>query len=373
MKRRYAFIKIRSSHAGIDQVIRTLRHSFPEYELDIIDVKKILKRNLYVVVVNLFWMVSLYGIKAIIHSKSAFYNRFFGTPYIYHRIRSLLNKECQNDYAFSIQDCSLFNGKLVGTPHFVYTDHTVLANKNYPGYDEKRDMLSDSWISLEGDIYNDADLVFTLSQAVKRSVINDYGCDAKKVHCIYYAPFPEDIDRKPDARKYYSKNILFVGMEWERKGGPILIKAFEHVLQSVPDASLTIVGCKPEVFLPNVEVVGQVQPSELRAYYDHAAVFCLPTRREPFGIVFLEAMSYALPVVGTRIGALPEFIFDGDNGYLVNVDDAKSLARLLISLLTNPGECERLGLRGYDIYRETFTMDSVSESLKKLVTPFIRN
>ncbi|MBK8161627.1 MAG: glycosyltransferase family 4 protein [Gammaproteobacteria bacterium] len=372
MKKKYAFIKIRSRHTIVDQIIRILKHTFPEYELDVIDVKPLLKRNIHIALINLFHMVANYGVREIFQSKSAFYNRFFGTPYLYHHLHRLLNTRSKSGYLFSIQDCSLFNGKLAGIPHFVYTDHTVLANKNYPEYDEKSDLLSKSWINLERDIYGDADIVFTRSMIVRESVVQDYSCDVKKVHCIYYAPFVEEGERESSLNKYASKNILFVGLEWERKGGPLLVKAFEQVVKVEPDATLTIVGCSPDIVLPNVEIVGPVKSEKLCEYYEKSAVFCLPTRREPFGIVFLEAMSYSLPVLGTNIGALPEFIIDGDNGYLVGIDDVNGLARLLIGLISDPAKCERMGRRGYDIYREKFTLEAVSSSLKRYITPFIR-
>lgn len=372
MRARYVFIKIRSNHSIIEQIIKILKATFPGYELDILDVKKLLIKNMHIVLINLYYMLRLYGISVVIQGKSAFYNRFFGTPFMYRNIGRLLNSGARENYLFSIQDCSLFNGKLSGVPHFVYTDHTVLANKNYPEYDERRDLLDASWMRLERDIYRDAAMVFTRSKIVMRSVIEDYGCDPDKVRCIYYAPFMDSKRAAPAQEKYSSKNILFVGLEWERKGGPLLVRAYEEVLRSVPGASLTIVGCSPNVSLPNVNIVGPVKSDELKKYYEAASVFCLPTRREPFGIVFLEAMSYSLPVVGTRIGALPEFIADGDNGYLIGIDDEQVLADRLVELLTHPDRCQGMGASGYGVYLRQFTLEAVSSSLRQFVMSRIK-
>lgn len=368
---RYAFIKIRTKHTIIDQIIKILKHTFPDYELEIIDVKKLLKKNLHVAAINIFHMIGIYGIKTLFETKSVFYNRFFGTPYMYQNIRRLLGTNVCQDLAFTIQDCSLFNGKLNGIPHFVYTDHTVLANQYYPEYDPKKDLLSESWIALERNIYQEADMVFTRSLNIRESVIQDYCCDPEKVQCIYYAPFSEGRKRGESITKYSSKNILFVGLEWERKGGPLLVSAFERVLKEMPDARLTIIGCKPGVKAPNVEIVGPVTAEKLQEYYQKAAVFCLPTRREPFGIVFIEAMSYCLPIIGTSIGALPEFIIDGENGYLIQIDDEERLAHLLIDLLSHPEKCAQMGRIGYDIYRRKFTIEVVSSSLRGYISPFI--
>jgi len=371
-RNRYAFIKIRSNHTIIRQIIEILEHTFPDYNLEIIDVKRILKKNLHVVVTNLFHMLYIYGVKTFFEGKNVIYNRFFGTPYIYHSIKRLLNESIGHDFIFSIQDCSLFNGKLHGIPHFVYTDHTVLANRNYPEFDEGRDLLSKAWMNLERMIYIDAEMVFTRSLIVRDSVIQDYMCNPDKVECIYYAPFIEDRMSNQDVNKYSSKKILFVGLEWERKGGPLLVAAFERVLHEIPDACLIIIGCNPAVDVPNVKVVGPASSEKIRSYYNESAVFCLPTRREPFGIAFIEAMSFFLPVIGTNIGAIPEFILDEDNGYLIQINDIDKLANLLIFLLSNPEKCAQMGQRGYDIYRQKFTLGVVSSLLRKYIAPYIQ-
>ena len=61
-----------------------------------------------------------------------------------------------------------------------------------------------------------------------------------------------------DNRHYGNKQILFVGVDWQRKGGPELIEAFKRVLQKHPDARLAIVGCSPELSTPNCDIVGRV-------------------------------------------------------------------------------------------------------------------
>jgi glycosyltransferase involved in cell wall biosynthesis len=370
---KYAFIKIRSNHAIIEQIIKILRHTFPDYQLDIIDVKRLLKKHFLILAINMLHVFKDYGFRTTFENKSIFYNRFFGTPYMYHAIRRLLGKSLQADYLFTIQDCSLFNAKIHDAPNFVYTDHTVLANRNYPSYDKERDMLADTWLRLEHNIYNDAHMVFTRSIAIKNSVINDYGCNPAKVECIYYAPFIETRPAVSASEKYTSKRILFIGIEWERKGGPLLIEAFKRLQTIIPDARLTIAGCSPSIDVPGVEVVGLLSQDQLSFFYENSAVFCLPTRREPFGIVFIEAMSYALPVIGTNIGALPEFIIDGHNGYKIDIDDVDGLSAILVKLLTDPSMCERLGRQGYNIYLEKFTLEKTSLLLKHYVNERISN
>ena len=130
----------------------------------------------------------------------------------------------------------------------------------------------------------------------------------------------------------FQKNILFVGVEWERKGGVQLFEAFKLVLKKIPDATLTIVGCAPSIQHLNVNVVGKISIEKVPDYYNQASVFCMPTRLEPFGIVFLEAMYHQLPIVASNIGAANDFIEDNKNGYLLPPDDTVGISNQLIYL-----------------------------------------
>lgn len=132
-----------------------------------------------------------------------------------------------------------------------------------------------------------------------------------------------------------------------------------------PDAHLTIVGCSPQVNTPNCEVIGRVPLNEISYYYRRASIFCLPTKLEPFGIVFIEALSYQLPVVGTCIGAIPDFISQGENGYMVQPGQVSELAQALINLLDDPEKCRRFGERGRVIAQDKYTWHKVGSRMKE--------
>jgi glycosyltransferase involved in cell wall biosynthesis len=150
-----------------------------------------------------------------------------------------------------------------------------------------------------------------------------------------------------------------------------LLKAFNSVYEKHPDAQLFILGAKPEINHPGVKVIGRVPISELYKYYLEAAVFCLPTRWEPFGIVFLEALSFKLPVVATNLGAIPDFIRNGENGYLVKPDDMEELSRKLLALIENPDICKMFGDKGFEIYQENYSWEKVSEKFKKYMYEYL--
>jgi glycosyltransferase involved in cell wall biosynthesis len=288
------------------------------------------------------------------------------TRYRFDKVRrTLANHLAGRDYAFTFQTESLFDGSQPGIPHFVYTGHATLSDLEMPGFD-KRDLLPRSWIELEAGIYRNARLVFTFSNHIARCVVEGYGCPADKVICVGAGsnsnPRP---GAPPDAARYASKNILFVGIYWKRKGGPVLVEAFKRVLKVHPDAQLTIVGCSPELNIANCRVVGKVPLEQVNKYYERAAVFCLPTTDEPFGLVFIEAFSHRLPVVAPPIAAVPDFLKDGENGYLVKADDVETLANRLIELIGNPAKCQAMGENGYAIFREKYNWERVGSRIRQ--------
>jgi glycosyltransferase involved in cell wall biosynthesis len=81
----------------------------------------------------------------------------------------------------------------------------------------------------------------------------------------------------------------------------------------------------------------------------------LPTLNEPFGLVLLEAFSYGLPIVATRIGAIPEIVEDGESGYLVGPQNRDDLADRLTTLLGDPARCAHFGERGRQRVRERYS------------------
>ena len=136
-----------------------------------------------------------------------------------------------NDFDWTIQIQSLFDARAPGTPHFVYTDHTHLANLDYPDFDP-RALRCSGWLALERALYREARGVFTRSAHVTASLVDRYGCDPARVVCVG-AGANARIPSLPVERSAEGQDILFVGVDWERKGGPDLLAAFERLRRTV--------------------------------------------------------------------------------------------------------------------------------------------
>lgn len=115
-------------------------------------------------------------------------------------------------------------------------------------------------------------------------------------------------------------HVLYVGRLSAEKG-------IEDFLRATEGLPRVIVGAGP-IRVP--ESIGAVAPTELGAYYERAAVVCVPSRREGYGMVAREAMAHGRPVVATPVGGLRDAVDDGVNGLLVDVRDLRgAIERLL--------------------------------------------
>jgi glycosyltransferase involved in cell wall biosynthesis len=91
----------------------------------------------------------------------------------------------------------------------------------------------------------------------------------------------------------------------------------------------------------------------------------MPTRNEPFGLVFIEAFAYSLPVVSSQIGALPDVVEDGFSGYLVEPDDIQALSERLIALLGDPERAQVFGSRGRSRVENRYTWSNVARIMSE--------
>jgi glycosyltransferase involved in cell wall biosynthesis len=360
-----AFSHINASLEGL------LRRTFSDYGLTVFDAREAVygdpstpvRRGLRKCVNGLYALKEFGGKLAAGHKKLPHcVNR---TSYFFERarrgIRALVGRLRPT---FTIQTQSLIDAHTPGTPHFIYTDHASLATLRSPVL-----LPSDFWpracLERERSIYPGAAAIFTMSRHVSRCLTEDYGCDPARVVCVGAgpnAPVPDRVTTTPS--RYARKRILFVGLDWHRKGGPVLAEAFRRVRVAHPDARLVVVGCSPRLDLPNREVVPRIGVSEVGRYFAESSVFCLPTRLEAFGIVFLEAFAHGLPVLATNVGAIPEFVRDGETGYVVPYGDAGTLAARLTELLADPGKCARLGRRGRELVLRHYNWERVGARMK---------
>lgn len=264
----------------------------------------------------------------------------------------------------TLQSQSLFPAAVAGVPHFVYTDHAHLVNLGYPGFDESA-LAGRGFILRERAVLRSAARVFVRSRHVRDVLVSTYGLPAERVVDVGVGPnTPLPEHERPDV--WHGGRIVFVGVDWDRKGGPLLLRAFERLAAERPGVRLEIVGCDPPdaAGRAGVTVHGRLPEAEVAALLDECDVFCLPTTSEPFGVAFVEAMHAGLPLVGTDLGAVPDMVRDGETGRLVPVGDVAALQRALTELVDDPAGARRMGAAARDLARRRYDWSRVMSAVR---------
>ena len=199
----------------------------------------------------------------------------------------------------------------------------------------------------------------TWCQWAAYSLVADYGVALDKIDVI---PPGVDLDlfRPPLLGKQSERvRILFVGGQFERKGGPDLLEAARRLgddveLDIVTGAETPVI---PEGVRARVHHGLKPQSEKLIGLYRAADIFVLPSRGDCMPQAVIEAIACGLPVVSTRVGAIPEMVTDGVNGYLVPARDPRALAEAIGALVRYPGRRHPMGHHSRVLAQQSYDAD----------------
>lgn len=234
------------------------------------------------------------------------------------------------------------------------------------GFARQRDRFLARAIEGEFDFLSRCDVIWTNTRCTAETFAH-HGLASGKfwIHApACNSDDPGVIDRETGIPPH----ILFVGKDWFRKGGPLLLEAFAVLRKKVPNARLTVIGCNPEIRDPGVEVLGFLDKaiqSDARKTDDafrRATVFCMPSYWESVGLVYMEAALYGLPVVMLRGQGRTE-VFPETMAVHLDSHDAKSLAEILVHLHEDRDVARRMGNEGRRHVLENYTWPIVTERL----------
>lgn len=225
-----------------------------------------------------------------------------------------------------------------------------------------------------------ASLFTTWSQWAKDSLVHDYGADASKVTVIRPGT---NLNNYPP-REFPGGNraplqVLFVGGDFMRKGGDVLLGTLDGTTKE--DFQLHLVTSHNIEPTDRVRVYQGLRPHspELLHLYNTADVFVLPTRGDCLAVVLGEAMAASMPVITTPVGAHPEVIRDGHNGFVTPLDDVAALRARILALAHDRELAAKMGRNSRAVAESEFDIgqcaNSIGDMLCQLggVAPATRN
>jgi glycosyltransferase involved in cell wall biosynthesis len=300
---------------------------------------------------------------------------------------SLLTKEISKSkekYRFNPDNVILQIGghynaaKATNMDTFSYHDGNVAGLMRSPYLPKSLRNRALEAMKFEQDVYNSLNGIFVMSEYWRKSFIEDFFVPQDKVKNIGYGV---NIDiPAPNIKDEDSKNIVFIGIDFDRKGGSNLIKAFKNIvnMKNHSRASLHIVG--PRQLPPSISSSGissdrlkfhgylsRESPADLKllqSILNAGNIFVLPSRYEPFGNACLEAMLYGMPVLATDNWSFPDFVLPDITGALLSdPDNIEELTEQISAMLSNPEKTKTMGQNGRKLVIDNYTWESTTQKM----------
>jgi glycosyltransferase involved in cell wall biosynthesis len=258
-----------------------------------------------------------------------------------------------------------------GSPVVTLEDMTILqaVGLGVPDWRAQPERCVAERVERQRDCYARARACCVASDWAARSLVADYGVPDHKVHVVGLG---RNHDPRPAPRDWTRPRFLFVGQDWERKGGPELVRAFGRLRERVPDAGLDVVGTHPRVDAPGVHGHGPLAMNDYRgrdrmqALFESATCYVMPSRYEAFGIVYTEAAAAGVPSIGTTVGG-SGYAIGPDGGRLVPPSDEGALLAAMLEL-SDADTARRMGAAALE-RSELFTWPAVAEKVLAALAP----
>jgi len=225
--------------------------------------------------------------------------------------------------------------------------------------------------------------------SLERDKLMQLGVHSDKIQVIPNAIDSESYEQMPDPTIFRNKYgidagekiILFVGAPLKSKGVDNIILAMEGVLKKIKEARLVLIGPNARKALASLRrlgssnvrdhtvITGSLTGKNLVSAYSAADLFVLPSQRETFGMVIVEAAAAGLPIVCTRTGVAPDIVVNGKNGLFVGWGKVKQLSNAITRVLMDSNfksEAERrrdLILKNYDVKTEIDQYEKIYRQL----------
>lgn len=265
-------------------------------------------------------------------------------------------------------------------PKVFYTDATFADMlEQYPEFSEYPEAFIEQGHELEREALRNCDLAIYSSHWAAESAIHRYGAAKDKVKVV---PFGSNLELQPDraevvaainARPTDHCELLFLGVNWIRKGGPLALEVVRELNAAGVPATLTVVGCIPPPgtdtthvkVLPFVDKSSAAGQRKLADLVLRSHFLLLPSLAECFGIVYAEASSMGVPSLARRVGGVADAVYDGRNGYLFAPDagPAEYVERIR-TLMADREAYVRLAQSAFQEHRDRLNWSVAGHSLR---------
>jgi glycosyltransferase involved in cell wall biosynthesis len=267
-----------------------------------------------------------------------------------------------------------------GSPVISVGDRTVAASLNYHRIFQKLWPFSvRQSLDTERRALHNCTLNIYPSPWAVRSAREAYNLPEEKLLLL---PFGANIDHYPAASRVAQRKksdrcrLLFIGVDWHDKGGPVAVDCLQELLKLGVDATLTVVGCE----VPSQHRYERVlnykflskdvpeQAAQLEQLFRNSDIFILPTRIDAYGLVFCEASAYGIPSFGANTGGVSGALHEGVNGFLLPHDaTGADYAARIAGLFKDEEKYLQLSRSSRTLFEQQLNWDAFGAKLREVL------
>lgn len=224
-------------------------------------------------------------------------------------------------------------------------------------------------------------IVIYPSKWAAESAINDYGANKDKIKVI---PFGANLIEIPETNTLnFNKTLdeihfLFLGVEWERKGGETVLKTLQLLRSKGLNVFLTICGCTPNIqkedfitIIPFIDKNTVVGEEKIAALFRKSHFLFLPSKAECFGIVFCEASAFGVPSLSIVTGGIGDAVLDGVNGFKIKTPSPELFSELIIELTKSTEKYRELSKSSRHFFEEKLNWKSWMKEVKPIIEEIV--
>jgi glycosyltransferase involved in cell wall biosynthesis len=263
-------------------------------------------------------------------------------------------------------------------PIIFWTDATFDGMVNfYPEFTNLCNETLRNGRTMEQAALSNCRLAVYSSEWAAKTAIDNYNVEANKVKVV---PFGANLIRPPDANEIRQAiearavgvcKLLFIGVDWDRKGGDLALSVVSLLNQRGLKAELHVVGCEPPSQLPAfvkrhgfLSKANRQQNEILSKLFAASEFLILPSKAECAGMVVAEASAYGLPAVTTDVGGMTTVVRDGVNGRTFDLESfSHQCADYIMRTLSSKEEYRRLCISAFDEYSRRLNWRTAVQSV----------
>jgi glycosyltransferase involved in cell wall biosynthesis len=232
---------------------------------------------------------------------------------------------------------------------------------------------------LEKRALKKSDLVIFTSRWAAQSAIKDYGVSEKKVEIIQLGANIDEIPAREnifEKEKTQTLTLLFLSVDWHRKGGDIAFDTLVRLTDKGINAKLIVCGCVPPLQFthPSMEVIpflNKNEPQDLQHFVQiitSSHFLLLPTRADCTPVVNCEAGAYGMPAITTRTGGVGDMVIDGVNGYCLPMEaGGEAYANLIAEIFLDKKRYHQLIQSSRQRFDEELNWEKWAENFKRVL------